>query len=294
MTDRWTHDSSLAIPADPGRIFTALTSRAEVEQWFAEHARVDPTPGGSYRFWGRHTIGTPDESGATGRVIAVEPNVRLEFDWTLFGVASRVTLTLTPEENERGRATRVAVRHELEGRIEQPRPEALIDDWWRLAMGNLRAHITGSGDVLRPDFADPRPEIRIVTTIDASRERVFRALTEPAALNRWLAKDATVELRVGGRFDLGWKSADGAPLERTAMEILDLVANEKLTISWPDWRGNTSVQATSVTWLLEPLGNGTKVTLVHSGFVRPVDLSDYPFGWRHFLSEMAKVAASLD
>ena len=54
-------------------------------------------------------------------------------------------------------------------------------------------------------FADPSPEIRLSMIIDAPREKVFRALIEPEALNQWLAQDATMESRVGGRFDLGWK-----------------------------------------------------------------------------------------
>ena len=32
-----------------------------------------------------------------------------------------------------------------------------------------------------------------------------------------------------------------------------------------------------------PASTIPKVTLVHSGFSRVVDLSDYPFGWRSFL-----------
>lgn len=38
----------------------------------------------------------------------------------------------------------------------------------------------------------------------------------------------------------------------------------------------------------------TVVTIVHAGFTRAVDFSDYPFGWDHFMSEMAKVAVSLE
>lgn len=294
MTDGWTHEYSFPVPADPGRIFAALTSEDELERWFAEHARVEPNPGGAFRFWGRHTVGVPGEVNVAGTVIAIEPNALLAFDWLLFGVATRVTITLTPQEPENGPVTKVAVRHELDGPIDQPRPKELVDDWWRFAIGNLMAHAAEHGHVIRPDFADPSPEIRLSMTIDAPRERVFRALIEPEALNQWLAKDATVEPRVGGRFDLGWKQDASAEHEGGAMEILEFVPNEKLTISWPDWRGDTSVPTQSVTWQLESEGTRTKVTLIHTGFTRTVDLSDYPFGWGHFLSEMAKVAVSLE
>jgi uncharacterized protein YndB with AHSA1/START domain len=74
---------------------------------------------------------------------------------------------------------------------------------------------------------------------------------------------------------------------------LELVPNEKLVISWPDWRGDTSVPEQSITWLLEPSGEGTRVTVIHSGFVRTVDLSDYPFGWGYFLGRLKDVAEGL-
>jgi uncharacterized protein YndB with AHSA1/START domain len=74
------------------------------------------------------------------------------------------------------------------------------------------------------------------------------------------------------------------------MRILDIVPNQRLALNWPDWRGDSAVPMQSITWQLEPDGAGTRVTLVHAGFVRTVDFSDYPFGWGHFMAEMAKVA----
>jgi uncharacterized protein YndB with AHSA1/START domain len=292
MTQGWTHEYSFPIPADPARIFAALTKQTELEQWFAEHAHVEAREGGAFRFWGRYTVGTPAEADAAGTVLAIEPDARLVFEWPLFGVATRVTITLAPQEVGSEGGTKVTVHHALDGPIDQPRPKELVDDWWRFVLGNLGAHTSGQGEVMRPDFSDPSPEIRLSMTVAASPEKVFRALIEPEALNRWLAKDAKVEPRVGGKFDLGWKESD-LEHEGAAMEIVAIVPNEKLEITWPDWRGDTSVPTQSVTWLLEPDGDGTRVTLVHAGFIRTVDLGDYPFGWGYFLSQMAEVAVSL-
>ena len=294
MTSGWIHEYAFSIHSPPERIFTALTSAAELEQWFAEHAEVEPTPGGAFRFWGRHTVGRPRKQDATGKVVASEPDRHLAFTWPLFGVPTTVTITLTPEETKKGPATKVAVQHALEAMIDQPRPKEMVEDWWRFALGNLRAHTTGRGQVMRPDFADPSPEVRVSMTVDAPPATVFRALIEPDALNQWLAKDATVEPRVGGRFDLGWKQDSDLEHEGAAMQILEFVPNEKLTISWPDWRGDASVPAQSVTWLLAAEGDGTRVTLIHAGFTRAVDMSDYPFGWWGFLSRLARVAKSLE
>lgn len=293
MSDAWRYQYAFPIPASADRIWAALTRDEELESWFAEHARVEPRPGGAFRFWGRHTVGTPGASDATGTIRAIEPGSRLAFEWRLLGVPSEVAITLTPEETDNGTATRVAVEHAFERLMDRPRAKELVDDWWRFTLGNLTAHTTGHGEVMRPDFADTSPEIRLTTHIAATPEKVFRALTEPAALNQWIAKDARVDARIGGRFDLGWKAEGDVEHEGAAMEILELERDRKLTISWPDWRGDTSVPTQSVTWLLEPDDGGTRVTLIHAGFIRAVDLSDYPFGWGHFLSKMARVAEGL-
>lgn len=293
MSEAWTYEYAYPIPAAADRIFYALTSAEELERWFAEHARVELEPGGAYRFWGRHTVGTPSEDEATGTVVSVEQDAALVFDWPLMGVPGRVTISLTPEETKKGPATRVAVEHTLERLVDRPRPKELVEDWWRFTLGNLTAHTTGRGDVMRVDFADESPEVKVVVHMKAPPEKVYRALTEPELLNRWMAKDASVDLRVGGDFDLGWRAPPGTEYSEQGMEILELVPNRKLTISWPDWRGDPSVPTQSVTWLLEPDGDGTRVTLIHSGFVRTVDLSDFPFGWGHFLGKLTQVAESL-
>jgi uncharacterized protein YndB with AHSA1/START domain len=293
MTDGWTYEYSFPIPAPPARIWEALTTAEALERWFAEHARLDLRPAGTFAFWGRHTVGTPSEADATGTVVSVEPDRRLSFGWPLFGVDSRVTISLTPEEQGGESVTRVTIEHAFERLFDRPRPKELVDDWWRFTLGNLTAHTTGRSEVMRVDFADESPEVKLTVHMNAAPEKVYRALTEPEALNRWMAKDASVDLRVGGRFDLGWQAPPEIEHSGFPMEILELVPNQKLTISWPDWRGDAAVPSQSVTWLLEPEGDGTRVTLIHSGFVRTVDLSDYPFGWGHFLSEMAKVAESL-
>lgn len=291
MSDAWTYEHSFPIAADADALFSALTEEEELEQWFAEHASVDAREGGHLEFWGRHTVGTPEKGEAGGSITDFEAGERLAFEWKLFGVSSTVRFTLAPEETERGPATRVTVGHDFEGIFDMPRPKELVDDWWRLCLGNLMAHATSHGEVMRVDFADAGPEIRLSMLVQAPPDKVFRALTEPECLNQWMAKDASVDLKVGGSWDLGWEAPGG--YTGPGMEILELVTNQKLTVSWPDWRGDAAVPPQAVTWLLEPSDGGTRVTLIHSGFVRAVDLSDYPFGWGHFMGKMKGVAEKL-
>jgi len=295
MMNGWTHEFEQPIPAPAARLFEALTGERELEGWFAEHASVEPRLGGAFRFWGRHTVGTPAEADAKGTISEFEPDARLAFDWEVCGVPSVVAITLTPEETDQGPVTRLAVRHELRATLDQPRPKELIEDWWRFSLGNLTAHATGHGEVLRPDFTDPNPEIRLSMTVAAPPEAVFRALTDPDALREWMGAPApVVEPRVGGRYELGWKyEVDGQEVAGGPMKILDIAPNERLVVNWPDWRGDSTVPTQTITWLLKPDPAGTRVTLIHTGFVRTVDFSDYPFGWGHFMSQLARVAVRM-
>lgn len=292
MSD-WIHESSIALPAPPDRVFAALSEPAELRRWFAEHAEVEPRPGGAFRFWGRHTYGTPRRQDAGQTLLRFEPDRELAFSWTIDGVPSEVALALTPDESEKNPGgTRLAVRHALAAPLAAARGRDLVDDLWRLACGNLRAHLLGGDGVVLPDYDDPSPEIRLSIVVEAPRERVFRALLDPEILNRWIAASAVVEPRVGGRYGFGWRyEMGGRQVDGGPTRILELVENERLVTDWPDWRGDESVPVQKIAWRLEPLdGDRTRVTVVHSGFVRAADFSDYPFGWGHFLASLKRAA----
>ncbi len=158
-----------------------------------------------------------------------------------------------------------------------------------------------------PDYTDANPEVRLSVVIDAPRDAVFRALLEPEALKRWVGASApVVEPRVGGRYEYGWQyDHKGKQVTGGPTKILDLVPNERLVTDWLDWRGDTTRPPTRVLWLLEEITDGvarnfssaagskTRLTLVHDGFSRTADISDYPFGWLWFMAELKKEAEAI-
>lgn len=83
---------------------------------------------------------------------------------------------------------------------------------------------------------------------------------------------------------------DGKKVLGGPTRILELVENERLVSDWPDWRGDETNYTQKITWLLEDQGDGTLLTLVHDGFVRASDISDFPFGWAGFLEGIRDVA----
>lgn len=155
-------------------------------------------------------------------------------------------------------------------------------DFWDLSLENLRGWLERKAVGARCDFSSvQRGDVRLSAEIGASREAVFQALIKPEDLERYIAKKAVVEPRVGGRYSFGWKN-DGP------VKILDLVANEKLSYSW--WYKRP--EDTIVTWTLEGSGGRTWLILEHSGFGVDRSSEDYRTGWLAFLVRIKALVES--
>jgi len=281
----------VTFPGSPQTAFVALTEPEALETWFAEHAEVEPRVGGAYNFWGKYSLGAASKARATQMVTKYDPPTTLAFSWRLMDRDSEVTWTLRPE----GEGTKVSVRHEFQSLPQGVRVKEMIDDLWRLHTGNLCFYLMGERKIYRPDFDDPDPIVRHEIEIDASPAKVFAALVTPEHIKKWFPAPApVVEPRVGGKYGFGMSyELDGKKVEPPPMTILEFEENRKLTITWPDWRGDPTVPDQKVAWTLEDLGGRTRLTLVHSGFTRAVDVSDYPFGWVEFVGAIKKTAEEL-
>jgi uncharacterized protein YndB with AHSA1/START domain len=178
-------------------------------------------------------------------------------------------------------------RHHFQDGPDVPRPLDLVHDLWRIMLANLRAHLSGAGGVCMPDFSAPVTRIRQTVAINATREQVYQALLDPAFLEKWLGGKSVVEPRVGGRYSYGWQyEVRGKQVQGGPTKILEMVEDTKLVTDWPNWRGDPEMPVQRITWLLEPVGDHTRVILIHEPFERTVDVSDYPQGWAYFLSRL--------
>ena len=102
-THHYEYDFPVPLAGSLEDAFKALTDADALRIWFAEHVSVDLAVGGDFRFWGRHTYGTPSADQASQKLVRIEPPNALAFSWRLLGQDSEVTLSLREEDG----ATRI-------------------------------------------------------------------------------------------------------------------------------------------------------------------------------------------
>jgi uncharacterized protein YndB with AHSA1/START domain len=106
---------------------------------------------------------------------------------------------------------------------------------------------------------DVPDQVRRVIEIRAPRERVWSALTEPSELLRWFpTRRAEIDLRTGGEASFVWE--DGA--DEAVVDVVDPL--DRLVFRWRP--AGLDRPFTTVSFELEDVEDGTRLTLVESGF----------------------------
>ena len=132
--------------------------------------------------------------------------------------------------------------------------------------------------------------------IAAPVERVFAALTRPEQITRWWGKEGIYkteswlsDFRVGGNWKADGRNADGTTFSVSGT-YLEIDPPKKIVQTWKSgWDGDNE---TRLTYRLEQVDRGTKVTLRHEGFVgRPGSCEDHAKGWELVLNWLARFLA---
>jgi uncharacterized protein YndB with AHSA1/START domain len=124
--------------------------------------------------------------------------------------------------------------------------------------------------------------------IEATPERVFRLLTEPEQLVKWLPEAASFEPRVGGRVHLVFAQGEAWG------EVTRFAPPHALAFTWI--REAVPDVPTTVEITITDLGEGRcRVDLVHSGWDAMPDgarwRTAHAVGWSHFLGCLVDLAA---
>lgn len=150
--------------------------------------------------------------------------------------------------------------------------------------------------------ASPSPPaetpVRVSRTFEATRQRVYRAWTDPELLIRWFVDDdgdmqvRTLDLRVGGRYRFEGTSAGRSwAIEGVFHEVRP---PERLVYTWrfPENPEFGEPGETTVTVDFRQRGKSTEVTVTHTGFTNAVARSEHNTGWIGCLDRLGGVVAS--
>lgn len=248
-------------------VWKAWTEPAHLTRWWAPKGLSTPScttdlrPGGRFHYcmrmpdgkeiWG---IGIYREVVRPERIVYVDsfsdekgnvvPPARYGMSES-HPAESLVTVTF---EERQGRTT-VTLRHAIAAAVKE---RLGTEQGWKEMLERLAEHLQ----------AKPAFEIEFERVVDATRQRVYAAWTEPEQLKQWFAPKpfqliiTKMDFRIGGRFEMAMRGPDGSdfPFTGTYREI---VPPERLvwTGEFPD--GPADQMTTLVTF--EDQGKKTRV-----------------------------------
>jgi uncharacterized protein YndB with AHSA1/START domain len=130
-------------------------------------------------------------------------------------------------------------------------------------------------------------------------ETIWRTLTTGELIGRWLMAPTGFEPVEGKRFTFQTKAA-GAWNGVIDCQVLEAIPNERLVYAWKSGDdGNVGYGSrldTVVTWTLTKVEGGTRLRLVHSGFVTPKNDSAFRSmsdGWTKVIQSVGNIAGEL-
>ena len=148
----------------------------------------------------------------------------------------------------------------------------------------------------KPDTQD----IVVEDVFPHAPETIWKTLTTGALIARWLMPPAGFAPVKGNRFT--YQTKPGGAWEGTIhCEVLEVIPNQRFAYSWKGGHENNvgygAPLDTIVTWTLSKVENGTRVRLVHSGFVTEVNDTAYKNmseGWPTVLKRLDALTGEND
>ena len=130
-------------------------------------------------------------------------------------------------------------------------------------------------------------------------ETIWKTLTTADLIGRWLMPPKGFEAIEGKRFTYQTTPA-GAWDGVIHCQVLEIIPNRRLSYAWKGGdegnKGYGSRLDSIVTWSLTPVDAGTRVRLVHSGFVTPTNDTAYKNmseGWTKVVQRLGDCATTI-
>ncbi|WP_280219130.1 SRPBCC domain-containing protein [Nocardia neocaledoniensis] len=133
---------------------------------------------------------------------------------------------------------------------------------------------------------------QIVRTVELAHPpaKVWAAITTAEGLASWFGNTAEIDLRPGGDMRMTWKEGFSADMRVERVEEPSVFG-----YTWPiNGLPDEDPRRTYVEFTLEPVGTGTRLTVVETGFAQlPEELHKEAFegnvgGWKSELGELVE------
>ena len=142
-------------------------------------------------------------------------------------------------------------------------------------------------------------EIVVDEVFPHAPETIWKGLTNGELIGRWLMVPTRFEPVTGTQFT--FQTTPGGAWDGVIhCQVLEVVPNERLCYAWQGGHGaNVGYGApldTIVTWTLARVEGGTRLRLVHSGFITPKNDSAFKSmsgGWTKVVQKLGTVAGEL-
>ena len=142
--------------------------------------------------------------------------------------------------------------------------------------------------------ASEKLSLEIKRFINAPRDRVYAAWTDPAQLRQWFGpekvqtRNLIADARVGGKFRWDLTNSEGEKMTCLG-EYRELQPGKKIVFTWQwdddeDWENHTSV----VTVELSDRDNGTELRLIHEQLPNEASRDGHTGGWNSALDKLEK------
>jgi uncharacterized protein YndB with AHSA1/START domain len=142
-------------------------------------------------------------------------------------------------------------------------------------------------------------DIVVEEVLPHTPEAIWNILTTGELIDRWLMKCTGFEPVKGARFTFQ-TTPTGAWDGVIHCEVLEVMRNERLSYSWRGGHDNNAQYGsrldTVITWTLAKVDGGTRLRLVHSGFVLPKNdtaFRNLSQGWKKVVGRIHAVSSEL-
>ena len=139
----------------------------------------------------------------------------------------------------------------------------------------------------------PSPSLTLKRKLKAPAEKIFAAWTDPQKIVHWFGPAETaagsvradMDVRVGGRYRISFKSQEGEYHE-VGGTYREVVPSERLVFSWA-WH-STPERESLVTITLKADADGTMLTLHHERFFDQKARDGHERGWTGTMDKLER------